>query len=113
MTYFPHIFQMPRDLYVTAMLKESFKAAERTAAFVGAPHFYPLQRYWVGPPAGINYTQATYIPPRIKGETDEMLIEKQALFDLLLDTKLWSAKYLTNPFPYLSDSITDFSRQDF
>jgi len=42
-----------------------------------------------------------------------MLIEKQAIFDLLLDTKLWSAKYLTNPFPYLSDSITDFSKQDF
>jgi hypothetical protein len=49
---------------------------------------------------------------RIKGETDEMLIEKQALFDLLLDTKLWSAKYLTNPFPYLRESITDFSETD-
>jgi hypothetical protein len=54
--YFPHIFQMPRDLYLTAMIKETIPASTTTAVFVGSPHFYPIQRYWVGPPAGINYT---------------------------------------------------------
>ena len=110
--YFPHIFLMPKDLYLTAMLKEAFPAANQTAAFVGAPHYIPMQRYWVGPPAGINYTQATYVPPKIPNETEEMLVEKQALFDLLLDTKVWSAKYLTNPFMYMTESIEDMSDKD-
>lgn len=112
MIYFPHIFQMPRDLYMTAMLKEAFPAASQSAAFVGTPHYIPIQRYWVGPPSGINYTQATYIPPQIPNETPEMLIEKQALFDMLLDTKVWGQKYITNPFMYLHDSIEDIPKQD-
>jgi hypothetical protein len=107
--YFPHIFQMPRDLYVTALLKEAFPSAMQTAAFVGAAHYVPLQRYWVGPPAGINYTQATQVPPKIATETEEDLIEKQALFDLLLDSKVWGQTYLTNPFPYLCESVTELS----
>ena len=110
--YFPHIFQMPRDLYLTAMLKEALPSSSITAAFIGAPHFIPIQRYWVGPPSGVNYTQATFIPPRIPNETDEMLIEKQALFDLLLDTKVWGQKYLTNPFQYIAESIADIQPKD-
>lgn len=110
--YFPHIFHMPRDLYLTAMIKEVAPASRLTAAFVGAPHYVPIQRYWVGAPSGINYTQATYVPPRIPNETNEMLIEKQALFDILLDSKVWGAKYLTNPFPYITDSIEDLSKED-
>ena len=31
----PHIFQLPKDLYMTAMLKESFQAATEVLAFVG------------------------------------------------------------------------------
>jgi hypothetical protein len=113
MTYFPHIFQMPRDLYITAMLKEAFQSCNTTAAFVGASHYIPIQRYWVGPPSGVNYTQATFIPPKIPNETPEMLIEKQALFDLLLDTKVWSQKYITNPFQYITESIVDINQKDF
>lgn len=112
LTYFPHIFQMPRDLYLTAMLKETFPAVDQTVAFVGAPHFVPIQRYWVGPPSGVNYTQATHIPPKIPNETPDMLIEKQALFDLLLDTKVWGQKYITNPFQYVHECITDIPTKD-
>mmetsp|Transcript_13895 Transcript_13895/g.13883 ORF Transcript_13895/g.13883 Transcript_13895/m.13883 type:complete len:209 (+) Transcript_13895:621-1247(+) len=112
MSYFPHIFQMPRDLYITTMLKETFPAGALTAAFLGNPHYIPIQRYWVGPPMGINYTQATYVPPKIPNETEEMLIEKQALFDMLLDTKVWGAKYVTNPFLYLTESIEDIPKKD-
>lgn len=112
MNYFPHIFQMPRDLYLTAIIKESMRATTTMATFVGAPHYIPIQRYWVGPPGGINYTQATQIPPKIPNETPEMLIEKQALFDLLLDTKVWGQKYIMNPFMYITDSIVDIPSQD-
>lgn len=53
----PHVFQTPRDLYITAMLKESFQAATCIVAMVGMEHFNPVQRYWVGAPYGINYEQ--------------------------------------------------------
>ena len=110
--YFPHIFSMPRDLYLTAMIKEVMPAASTTSVFVGAPHFVPIQRYWVGPPAGVNYTQATHVPPPIPHETVEMQVEKQALFDLLLDTKVWAQHYITNPFQYVTESLADLKTGD-
>ena len=41
-----------------------------------------------------------------------MLIEKQAIFEILLDTKLWGEKYVTNGFPYLTGDITELSEKD-
>ena len=35
-----------------------------------------------------------------------MLIEKQAILDVLLDTRIWGEKYITNPFPYIEEDIT-------
>ena len=61
---------------MTAMLKEAFQAATNVVAMVGAHHINPIQRYWEGPPSGINYSEATKIPERIRGDTDEILIEK-------------------------------------
>ena len=110
--HFPHIFQMPRDLYLTAMIKEAAQSAKLTAAFVGTPHYIPIQNHWEGAQAEFNYTQVTHIPPRISNETNEMSIEKQALFDILLDTKVWGMKYLTNPFPYITENIEDLSKED-
>lgn len=42
--FLPHIFQIPKDLYMTAMLKEAFQAATCIVAFVGLQHFNPIQR---------------------------------------------------------------------
>lgn len=67
----PHIFQTPKDLYMTAMLKESFQAATCITAFVGINSFNPIQKYWQPAPIGINFTEATKIEERIRGETDE------------------------------------------
>ena len=52
------------------------------------------------------------IPKRIVNETDEMLIEKQALLDVLLDTRAWGEKYVTNPFPYIEEDITKIPEAD-
>ncbi len=41
-----------------------------------------------------------------------MLIEKQAILDVLLDTRLWGEKYITNPFPYIEQDITKIKEQD-
>jgi hypothetical protein len=64
--YFSHIFLMPKDLYMTALMKDVLKAVNSMVAFVGNPHFVPIQRYWIPPPHGINFSNATKIPPRIK-----------------------------------------------
>ncbi len=41
-----------------------------------------------------------------------MLIEKQAIIDVLLDTRVWGEKYITNPFPYIEKDITKFKESD-
>jgi len=41
-----------------------------------------------------------------------MLIEKQAILDVLLDTRLWGDKYITNPFPYIERDITKIPADD-
>lgn len=40
-----------------------------------------------------------------------MLIEKQAILDVLLDTRLWGEKYITNPFPYIEKDITKMGEE--
>lgn len=109
---FSHIFQAPRDLYMTALLKNVGKAAFSTLAYVGNPHFIPIQKYWLPPPKGINYTQATQIPDRIDNETNEDLIEKQVIFDILLSSRVWAEKYVFNPFPYINEDITKIENLD-
>lgn len=104
--FMPHIFQSPRDLYLTALLKEALQACTSITGFVGGHHIYPIKSYWVPPPNGINFSEATRIPDRISNETDEDLIEKHALLDSLLEKRPWGAKYIHNPFPYLTDDIT-------
>lgn len=66
-SFLPHIFQLPKDLYMTAMLKQSFQATTDMIAFVGMEHWVPMQKYWVGAPHGINVTEATRIPDRLDG----------------------------------------------
>lgn len=103
---FSHIFQAPKDLYMTALIKKVAQAAFSTLACVGSPHFIPIQKYWLPPPHGINFSQATKIPDRIENETNEDLIEKQVIFDVLLGTRVWAEKYVFNPFPYINEDLT-------
>ena len=35
-----------------------------------------------------------------------MLIEKHAILDVLMDTRVWGEKYVTNPFPYIEEDFT-------
>ncbi|KAL4452933.1 hypothetical protein ABPG74_002498 [Tetrahymena malaccensis] len=111
--FLPHIFNLPRDLYMTALLKDTFQAAQQITAVIGMHHLNPIQQYWEGPPVGINFTEATRIPDRIRGETDEVLIEKQAIMDVMLGTRVWGEKYIANPFPYIEQDITKISDQEY
>eukprot|EP01017_Pseudomicrothorax_dubius_P038309 TRINITY_DN5716_c0_g1_i3.p1 TRINITY_DN5716_c0_g1~~TRINITY_DN5716_c0_g1_i3.p1 ORF type:complete len:352 (-),score=86.07 TRINITY_DN5716_c0_g1_i3:87-1142(-) len=108
----PHIFQLPRDLYMSALLKEALQAATCIVAMVGMPHYTPVKKYWVGPPHGINFEEACRIPDRLSGESDENLIEKQALLDVLLEKRAWGDRYISNPFPYLVNNIAGVSQEE-
>jgi hypothetical protein len=66
----------------------------------------------VGAPYGINFSQATRVPDRIKGERDEELIEKHALMDSMLEKRAWGKGYVVNPFCYLTEDIAEFSDRD-
>jgi len=98
---------------MTALLKNVLKGCFSVIAFVGSPHYNMIRDYWTPPPDGINFTQASTIPRRLVNETDEMLIEKQAIFDVLLGTRIWADKYVKNPFPYIDTDITKFSKEQF
>lgn len=71
-----------------------------------------FSRYWVPPPEGINFSEATRINDRIKGETDLEQIEKQAIMDVMLGTRAWGKRYVSNPFPYLVDDITTVNEEE-
>jgi hypothetical protein len=111
--FFSHIFLAPKDLYMTAVLKNVLRTCFSVLIFVGSPHYVPIQKYWIPPPEGINYTQATTVPKRILNETDEHLIEKQAIFDVLLETRIWSEKYIVNPFPYIERDLKKMDKDAF
>ena len=104
--FLPHVFQSPKDLYMTALLKESFQAATCIVGFVGKHHVDPVRRSWIPPPHGINLTEATRIPERDFRETNEEILEKHALLDSLLEKRPWGQSYIHNPFPYLFEDIT-------
>ena len=110
--FIPHIFQSPNDLYMTALLKESFEMSERMVAMVGGCHWVPIQRNWVPPPYGINMTEAQRVPARVEGESNEQLIEKHALLDSLLEDQVWGREWVANPFSYLTEDITKLGREE-
>ena len=41
-----------------------------------------------------------------------MLIEKQAILEVLLDSRVWGEKYIVNPFPYVEQDITKIKEAD-
>lgn len=110
--FFSHIFNTPRDLYMSAMLRNILKTCPSVLAYVGSPHFLPIQNYWIGPPNGVDFKTVVTIPKRIIHESNEDLIEKQAIFDVLLNSKVWSDIYVTNPFTYLQDDIAKISQNE-
>jgi len=44
--YFSHIFLLPKDLYMTALLRNVMAASNACCVYVGTPHYAPIQNYW-------------------------------------------------------------------
>ena len=108
--YFSHIFQFPKDFYMTGVLNQVMKEVDSVIAFVGSPHFEPIQNLWE---EQISFKNVLEVPNRIVGETDNDLIEKQAIFDVLMESRLWSESYIVNPFMYLEKDAAKFTQEDY
>jgi hypothetical protein len=112
MLLYSHLFQSPKDIYMSTMLREISEECYSILAFVGQPHFIPIQKYWLPPPSGVSLKTVTTIPKQILSETTDDLIEKQAIFEILFGTKIWNDKYITNQFPYIEKDATKISKED-
>jgi len=108
--YFSHIFLLPKDMYMTGVLNQLMKETDSVIGFVGSPHFEQIQSLW---DQQISFESALKVPDRIVSESENDLIEKQAIFDVLMDSRLWSESYIVNPFIYLEKNASKFTEEDY
>lgn len=100
---YSHLFSPIKDRYFAALLRRVALTYSSVDAWIGAPHAAPLLTFWADLP---ELAEASTIPPRRAEDSDEDLIEKQVILDILHGTNVWSNPVLSNPFPYLSPSLT-------
>jgi hypothetical protein len=100
---YSHLFSPIKDRYFAAVLRRVALTYPSVDAWIGAPHTAPLLPLWADLP---ELAEATVIPPRRAEDSDEDLIEKQVILDVLHGTNVWSNPVLSNSFPYLSPSLT-------
>ena len=96
---FSHIFNPVKDRYFAALLRRVVMTYQSVDVWMGATHLAPLISWWSDVP---DLTQTAAIPDRRPEDSDDNLIEKQVILDVLHSSSVWSHPLLTNPFPYLS-----------
>ncbi|CAG9315698.1 unnamed protein product [Blepharisma stoltei] len=111
---FPQIFQYPRDIYIASVHNEYMKENDSVVSFVNNPTYLALPEIWKEAD-NLSFKEACQIPPKIPEDTNEILIEKHALLDVILETNIWASKYTKNPFPYigLKSEITPEDKQKY
>lgn len=100
---YSHVFSPIKDRYFAATLRRAALTYPSVDAWIGATHVAPLFSYWADVP---EVAQAATVPPRRAEDSDENLIEKQVILDVLHGTTVWNNPVLCNPFPYLSASLS-------
>ena len=100
---YSHLFSPIKDRYFAALLRRVALTYTSVDAWIGAPHTAPLLPHWADVP---EWAEASAIPPRRAEDSDEDLIEKQVILDVLYGSNVWSNPVLSNSFPYLSPSLT-------
>lgn len=114
----PHIFQYPRDLYMTTVMKQVVTGVKNSVSFVGYPHQIPITKMFdiqgqhFQTTADYPITNAQKIPDKLNADSLESLVEKHALLDAIFETQLWTREQITNPFEYLTDSISDMDDKE-
>ena len=96
---YPHIFQKPRDQFAIALLQKMI-LEDDLLAVVSAPTFCALAERWKDKILFDDVNKIDGMEER--KESDEVLVEKHAILDALLGSRVWADKYMYNRFPYVA-----------
>ena len=89
----------PRISYNIGVIKELARVREKIAIFHPMDSALAIADSWEK--SHVFYKNSLEIPPT--EDSEDILIEKHALLDVLLVYHAWKGKYMTNRFPYLSE----------
>lgn len=102
---FPHIFQKPRDQFAIALLQQMI-LKDDILVVLSAPTFCALKDRWK---YKILFDDVNKVDgegekekEKVRGESDEVLVEKHAILDSMLGSRIWADKYMYNRFPYIA-----------
>lgn len=101
---FSDIFQKQRDLFTMSFLK-LLGDNHNITAVVSAPTFVAMQSYW---DEVLHFSDYNKVLTRSFAESEESILEKQAILDVLMNSKCWNQKYMTNRFCYI-DKLANIS----
>jgi hypothetical protein len=94
---FPGIFQKQRDLFTMSFLK-LLADNHNITAVVSAPTFVAMQSYW---DEVMNFSDYNKVLTKKIEESEEVMLEKQAILDVVMNSKCWSQKFMVNRFSYI------------
>lgn len=109
------ITHFPNDVYLKVLLDEIKKnyPQREIDIFVQSPFYQPFQKYYeASKQNSFEWKDAFTLPSSPELESDEVMIEKHALLDLLNGTKIWDLAYISNPFPYLREDYEKLKEED-
>lgn len=107
--------EISRYFYLRSFLEDvqKEKPEAKLAVFLRIDRFFAFEKYYQVEDLEHNWVQAFNVPfKRNNSETDEVLIEKHALFDVMFDTNLWGKEHVKNPFPYISEDFFSLKEED-
>jgi hypothetical protein len=105
----------PNDVYLKVLLDEISRnnPEKEIDVFVQSVYFHPFKKYYEASKQSLfEWKDAFVLPPIPETESDEAMIEKHALLDLLYGTKIWESGYVYNPFPYLREDYEELKEED-
>eukprot|EP01016_Furgasonia_blochmanni_P054062 TRINITY_DN8858_c0_g1_i2.p2 TRINITY_DN8858_c0_g1~~TRINITY_DN8858_c0_g1_i2.p2 ORF type:complete len:189 (+),score=41.48 TRINITY_DN8858_c0_g1_i2:60-569(+) len=106
----PTFFFLFQDLYLGAFIKEMTRNYKKVAAVVGMPHMISLQENFNKIPSEINFK--VFLPHEaIIKETDEELVEKHAILEVIFQTKIWSDPILKSSLLFLQRDLSAMSEE--
>lgn len=114
---FRSLIENSRFFYIRSLINEILKENPKAkfSLILRMDRFFSFQKYYEVSDLEHTWEAAFDVPKRPpieKGETDEELIEKHALLDVMLQTNLWGREYVKNPFPYISEDFETLNESD-
>ena len=112
---YPEVYLKHRDIYMLAFLGHIVKqfTACNLLLVVSLPHLEPLVQYAQDYLLGMEFSRATLTPEQEEKSPLHEIIEKQALLDVLFETKYWTQPFFHHHFPYLEMNPDIIPKEDY